>query len=152
MVKQKDIDRFNKKIIKDQHCWSYLGYHDSDGYGRFWYNGTTIGAHQFSVLMSGQVIPKGYVVCHTCDNPGCVNPSHLFIGTVADNNADRDNKGRHTSTPGEKNGASRFKTQDILYIRQHYIKGHNTKELAEKFNCHPNVILNIVKRKTWKHI
>lgn len=147
-----DIKRFESKITKTQGCWSYSGYHDSDGYGRFWYNGTNIGAHQFSILMGGGTIPKGYFVCHHCDNPGCVNPNHLFVGTAADNSRDRDQKGRHVSTPGELNGSSRFTTKDILYIRQYYIKGKNTKELATKFQCHSNVILNIVKRKTWKHI
>lgn len=148
------IDRFNSKIsIQPNGCWHYTGYCDSDGYGRFWYNGTTIGAHQFSIQHLGNVsIAKGMFVCHSCDNPRCVNPSHLFVGSALDNSRDRDQKGRHNSCPGEKNGAARFTEQDIHYIRQNYIKGKNTKELAKKFKCHPNVILNIVKRKTWKHI
>jgi hypothetical protein len=111
-----------------------------------------VGAHCFAFQSAGHTIPPGHFVCHHCDNPGCVNPAHLFAGTAKQNSQDRDHKGRHRATPGELNGRSRFSEQDILYIRKHYVKGCNTKDLAQMFNCHPNVILNIIKRKTWRHV
>lgn len=86
--------RFWKKVEKTNDCWLWIAGKYPDGYGVFW-NGTTYdGAHRISWELHYGEIPKGMLVCHTCDNPPCVNPEHLWIGTKKDNNNDRTKKGR----------------------------------------------------------
>ena len=83
-------NRFWNNILKKAKCWEWQGLKFPSGYGR-------IGqkyAHRFSYELYYDKIPKGMCVCHTCDNPSCVNPEHLWIGTRADNNRDRVKKGR----------------------------------------------------------
>lgn len=75
-------------------CWEWLGSKDKDGYGRYNMKPTRYGAHRISYQIENGTIPPGQVICHTCDNPGCVNPKHLFAGTQLDNIKDMDNKGR----------------------------------------------------------
>ena len=91
------IQRFWSKVSRTDYCWLWTAGKDGDGYGLFWYNGKQVRAPRFIL----QVILKKnigtYQVCHTCDNPSCVRPSHLFCGTGLDNAADREAKGRGIS-------------------------------------------------------
>ena len=85
---------FFKRIIKqDNGCWEFQGNSDRDGYRFFQFEGKDWRAHRLSVVFDGRD-PTGLVVCHHCDNPSCVNPKHLFVGTQKDNKQDCVNKGR----------------------------------------------------------
>lgn len=96
--------RFWRKVNKDAGggCWEWMGARKTSGYGRFYLHpqpSQPVLAHRHSWEMAnGRAIPDGLVICHHCDNPPCVNPAHLFLGTRADNNRDCQAKGR--SNPG----------------------------------------------------
>lgn len=89
--------RFNKKyIINEQtNCWEWTAATNNIGYGMFRFNVNKMRtAHRVSYELFNGPIPPGLVVCHTCDNPKCVNPDHLWVGTMKDNWDDMNNKGR----------------------------------------------------------
>src|SRR3990167_3209660 len=95
-IRTSPIDRFWSKVSKTDSCWLWLGKPNNDGYGKFWITelGRSVPAHHFSWEIHNSPIPDDLCVLHTCDNPPCVRPDHLFLGTRGDNNRDRSTKGR----------------------------------------------------------
>jgi hypothetical protein len=86
--------RFWRKVIKIEHCWEWAAYKNKKGYGQIKIQGKVLGAHRVSWLLAVGEIEAGLCVLHTCDNPKCVRPDHLFLGTNADNVDDKYKKGR----------------------------------------------------------
>ncbi len=151
----KDIERFWKKVdIKSEdECWEWLGCKDKNGYGQFRVNNKTYKSHRISWILENGDIPENYCICHSCDNPLCCNPNHLFLGTHKDNIADRDKKGRQAIRNGIKNGNHKKIDQEILEIRQKYLTGlYTQKDLAEEYGVSQTQISFIVNKKQWKHI
>lgn len=105
-------------------CWPWRGGHDQDGYGKVWDADVhrSVSAHRVAWEQVNGQIPPGLVVCHRCDNPPCVNPSHLFLGTVQDNNTDKLAKGRHRgNTTGQLGDrARRLSDAAVAEIRRRY--------------------------------
>lgn len=124
----------------------------SAGYGRVNLNNSDDGAHRISYELNVGKIPKGLCVCHHCDNPSCINPDHLWLGTHADNVADMVNKGRGRSPIGENNGRATLTNEQVLQIRCLRDQGASNKELVKKFNSIPQIIERITNRRTWRHI
>lgn len=96
-------------------CWLWLGARNDDGYGLFYAYGGSYLAHRVAYELVKRTISKGRVVRHRCDNPQCVNPSHLVQGTQADNV--RDAVRRDRITRGERHGAARLSDADVAAIR-----------------------------------
>ncbi len=132
-------ERFLSKVKKDPvtGCWEWIASKDSDGYGQFGLEGKNKRAHRLSYELLVSPIKGDLCVCHHCDNPGCVNPDHLFIGTLKDNSQDCIKKGRHT-TPF-KNGhthSCKLSDDDVRKIKQELIKGELTQaQIGKKFGA-----------------
>jgi len=145
---------------KDE-CWEWLFSKNSKGYGEFWYpqRGKHTHAHQASWAIHYGEIPKGMCVCHHCDNPSCVNPDHLFLGTIADNNKDRDQKGRSKyrflygkdhPQHGTNSKFNKLAEEDVREIRKLCASGNHTlREIGNMFGVCHGVISNIKQKRKW---
>ena len=158
MKKTPASDRFWKKVdvkSKDE-CWEWTGSKYYNGYGQFFENPNKITAHRFSYeLANGKINDKKLLVCHKCDNRGCVNPNHLFLGTHKENLQDMYNKGRQNnpSPIGEKNPNVVVTEKEVKQIRKIYAKGGiSYKKLGEKFGISETQTTRIVKKESWKHV
>ena len=152
------VKRFWAKVRKTSKCWEWTGAmkrkHDPlHRYGKMYIRQKDCLAHRISWQLNRGPIPKGMSVLHKCDNPPCVRPSHLWIGTMAQNCTDRAKKGRNNHVCGENHTWSKLKESDILKIRKLYSSGLFTHEaIAAKYSVHRRTIGNIVNRLIWKHI
>lgn len=150
-------DKFWHFVSKTQDCWEWRGRLNTQGYGIFniKYANRYKSAYAHRVcyeLLHGK-ISKGLFVLHKCDNRKCVNPSHLFLGTIADNNEDRDMKGRGARLQGEKHGMAILTEQDIFTIRNaHKLYKNSYSELAKTFSVSKTHIMRIVRKLSWSHI
>ena len=113
-------------------------------YGKFYYWGRYRAAHRFAWEMTNGPIPESALVCHHCDNPPCVNPAHLFVGTDADNSRDAAQKGRRPC---------KLTTKDVRCIRERYAQGGITYgALGELYGVSASSIGAIVRRHAWRHV
>ena len=134
-------------------CWHWKGFKNRQGYGEFFFNGKKRSAHRCSWRIFNGEIPDGLFVCHSCDNPSCVNPSHLFIGSAKDNSRDMVLKGRQPHQRGELCGRAKLKNHQVIEIRRRYNFGGTTmRKLASEFGVACSKICYIVNRKYWNHI
>lgn len=131
-------------------CWPFMGNRDVEGYGRMMLNGKYEKAHRLAFEMANGSIPEGLVVCHTCDNPPCCNPAHLFAGTNRENMDDMLAKGR--SCRGERNRHCKITAKDVIEIRAWREIGAPNPVLAEMYGLTPAVISKIGLRKIWRHV
>lgn len=140
------IDRFWQmvEVGSDDSCWIFNGSKNLDGYGRFNIgNKKLYAAHRFSFLIKNGEIPNGLYVCHKCDNPACVNPEHLFLGTQQDNVNDMMKKKRHVSTNRRKGKLTETQIWSVLNTEK-WQKGDVCKK-AKELNVSRSTILRILK-------
>lgn len=138
-------------------CWEWQRTKDKHGYGGLRANNRWVKAYRFSYERSIGPIPKGMSVLHSCDNPPCVNPDHLFLGTQADNLRDMRRKGRHVSgfskCIGTRNRSSKLTEEDVREIRRLYREnGMTQRQLATQFGVTKTPITLILNGSTWKHV
>jgi hypothetical protein len=143
----------NVQITDD--CWLWTA-GKTNGYGELYDNGNHIHiyAHRFSYQLFFGSVPDGLFVCHHCDNPGCVNPMHLFCGTNADNMADMVTKGRSnfTGAKGERNRHAKLVASQVITLRQDRLSGLSIKELANIYAIGRSDVSKILLGQRWKHL
>lgn len=143
--------RFWNKVKKTPTCWLWIGGRFPKGYGMFTVKGIPRKAHRISWQIHNGSIPEGLLVLHHCDNPPCVNPKHLWVGTHQDNVDDSVSKGRRCK--GENQWEAKLSSSDILKIRKWYkSKKFTQSEMAKHFKVHLHSIENAIHRRTWAHL
>lgn len=151
-------ERFYAMVSKtptETGCLEWLGAHGPSNHGRFGIGGKKVVlAHRYAWELVHGPIPPGKKCLHKCDNPRCVNVSHLWLGTQADNVRDMYEKGRekHTPSPGERNGFSKLTTEQVLEIRGLKHEGWTGRAIAARFEVSASLISSILRRQSWKHI
>lgn len=135
------IDRVMHSVIKTpEGCWIYNGYVGKDGYCKIHVGrrgSKKARVHRVVYEHYFGPIPEGLLVCHTCDNTRCCNPSHLFLGTDKDNMVDKQMKGRQAFTRGESSGLCKITSQQVLAIRK---DGRPIKEIAHDYHCSKSTV------------
>ena len=165
-----DVARFWSKIDKSGECWTWTKAVCKSGYGHFYWaqdgrKNTTV-AHRVSWVLSGQVVPQGLFLLHSCDTPRCVRTTHLRVGTLKDNMRDAMDRGRVATGDrnasrlyperhprGERHGCARLNEDQVIAIRRIYAAGGTTyRALGAKFGVSGAQIMHVVRRRHWRHI
>jgi hypothetical protein len=169
-------DRFWPKVARGQpdECWPWTACRHAFGYGKIGVAGRVEFAHRVAWTLTNGPIPAGLYVLHHCDNPPCCNPAHLWLGTYADNNADKAAKGRShrperrpvwvmygDANPsrkypgiqaGERNGFAKLTAADALSIRARSEAGESNASIARAYGLPTATIWKVVHRESWRHV
>lgn len=151
-ISEKRLAKLINKTKKDeQGCWNWTGWLNQYGYGRMRLNNKTVFVHRFFYTNFVGEITDGMLVCHRCDNPSCVNPEHLFLGTHDDNMKDMAKKGRGKSgrKPGQKHGICKL-TDDL--VRKIRADNRYQRLIAKELGVSQTTISNVKLGKIWTHV
>lgn len=147
--------RFWKYTAKgvETECWEWMGAkRKRSPYGMLSVAGSVVAAHRLSWEIHNGPIPPGMHVLHSCDNPSCVNPHHLSIGTHAENMADRGAKGRANHIVGNAHHKSKLTDDDVRAIRAFARRGISGCHLAKLLAMDKSTIYDVIARNTWNHV
>lgn len=167
------LGRFWSRVRMGDGCWEWQGSRTQFGYGKIKVQGVERTTHRFSWELANGPIPPGAYILHRCDNPPCVRPDHLFLGTQADNIHDMDDKDRRNAPSehlgargeahwtrqkpeaaarGERVGGSKLTADDVREIRRLRTEGLTLKVIAARFGVTFTNVDMIVNHQTWKHV
>lgn len=154
------MERFwSKTSLGETGCMEWTGSRFRTGYGRFRLKGRTQSAHRVAYELSVGPIPDGMLICHRCDNPPCVNPDHLFVGTKSDNAADMIRKGRHwivTDPSRRRTGADAHRaTLTVDAVRTVFVlrrEGLSQRAIAKSVGTTQGHVSRILNGKTWPEV
>jgi hypothetical protein len=148
-------------------CWPWTFSRDRAGYGLFNYAKTTWRAHRVAYFIGHNTDPGELLACHSCDNPCCCNPAHLFLGTPADNLHDCQSKGRLNTAAGDRHrtkkhpelilrgeqvGGSKLSAAQVIEIRRRFAKGETQEHIASCFNVTRGTVKGITVGNRWMHV
>lgn len=138
----------------DDACWEWTGAHKSEGYGLIASGGRQVRAHRVSWEIHFGPIPAGMFVCHRCDNPPCVNPAHLFLGSPRDNVLDMHAKGRARPAPPFGEAASNVRATEASVLRMRALRagGMTYPAIAAEVGYSVALVSQVCKRRTWRHL
>jgi hypothetical protein len=136
-------------VVRDNGCREWIAGVHPFGYGQVRDGDRTIGSHRASYEVWVGPIPDGLFVCHTCDNPPCIEPSHLFLGTADDNMQDKTQKMR--GSYGEGVNTAKLRESDLIDIKYLRDAGLTFAKIAERYGVHWKTISRALNGRTWKH-
>jgi hypothetical protein len=145
-------DKLAAHAITDKGCWEYQGYKNQSGYGQFAITKRNFRAHRVSYAYHLGIDPGELLVCHKCDNPCCINPDHLFLGTDKDNARDKARKGRCQMQAGEKNPRAIINKPLVLDIVYRIQAGHSNKRIAASLPIGHAQVSMIRLGKSWREV
>lgn len=147
------VRRFWIRVRVSDGCWMWTGHvHPQTGYGSFSFRGKGYRAARLSLAIHGTAVPDNMDACHTCDNRACVNPSHLYVGTRAQNMADCTARRRHNKPRGEGHWRARLSADDIRTARSRWEAGESQTSIATAFGVHSATISRIVRRRSRQEV
>lgn len=131
-------------LVRKDRCFMWAHKKNATGYGQLRYRGKVFYSHRIIWTGLNGPIPKGLCVLHKCDTPSCFNPAHLFLGTIAENNRDRDSKGRN---------ASKLTAVQVREIRElHAMNDVNQTELGKQYGVSGTQIGLIISGRNWRNV
>lgn len=143
---------FSTAIVAPSGCWEWQGARrGAMGYSSIDNDGKTLSAHRVAYELTVGPIPEGKAILHECDNPPCINPAHLVLGTKASNNADKAAKGRSYRPRGEENAQAKLTAEAVEKIRAlHSVERLSKTEIGRRFGVNRSQIARILSGKNWQ--